>query len=181
MHPRYDLVLAQPGYGSIDQLVRRQQITKPQFAVLEHLLDLFGRVAGPETQVAEGNALRLAIKAVPCLEHRTERRSSVAGGGLNEHIRKLSGKFQRLDEQCVEPETTRDAQIAVFSGHGNHHRLDGTLQTRGNGGTLPRRNVGSIGKSDACEKLCTEAAAGHAFRIEVRTIQARPVTRVALR
>ena len=71
MHPSDDLVLAELSYGRIDQLIGRQQIAKSQFAVFEYALDLFGGVAGPETQIAQRNARSLMVDPMPRLEHRT--------------------------------------------------------------------------------------------------------------
>src|SRR5437868_10508615 len=78
VHPGDDFVFAELRHRGIDQLAGSLQIAKPELAIFEYLLDLFGRIAGSQKEVVEWNPARLMVDLMPPFES-----SAQSGTGIS--------------------------------------------------------------------------------------------------
>jgi hypothetical protein len=171
VHPGDNLVVVQLRHRGRDQLLGSQQVMKAQLAVLEHLLGLGRGVAGAQRQRLQAHALLLPEQVVPGFERGSDGRARVPSHRLHEDIFETGAAFERGNEQGVESQAARQAQVAPRAGQPHHRRLrcllhagrDGCAQLFGNARAVlqPQRRIETVPETARMRALRAEEGAVH--------------------
>jgi hypothetical protein len=104
-----------------------QQVTEPQFAVLEHLLDLLGVVFRTEAEIADADPRLVAVYVVPGVEGGAQGRACVARRGLHEHVLPAPALLERRNQEGIMSQPARQAKVAPAARHAHDGLLHGAL------------------------------------------------------
>ena len=154
-------------------------VAEAQPAILQHLLDFGGGICRAQADRVEPHAPLLPEGAVPGFERRPDGGAGVTGGGLHEDVLESRAVFQGEDQQGVEAQATRQAQVAALARHADGGRLDGLLNARRHVRAFRLGNGFAIFQAKAVVQPLTESAVLQAFGAEEGTVDARSGIREA--
>ena len=141
------------------QFVGRSQIVEAQLAVLQHLLDLFGAVAGAEAAGRPRVARSPRSEDVmPGIQHRAQRRARVARRRLHEDILPSVPSARDSTSSALKnnpPATHRFSPSPASSQYGF---LDRLLQPRAMAAAVDSGICGAVLKAESRVEFCAESA-----------------------